>query len=136
RRLGVAGRRLRLLRLGLGLDAADALTLAQLGQLDAFALALLVLGLLGVGLEAVDAAPAGLERDLAPGAEALALDLRHHGRPRVAGRRMEHGEEAPGDEVEDAPLVGRELRNVVLDVGRDDRVVVFDARVRHDAPER
>ena len=49
---------------------------------------------------------------------------------------MEHGEEAPGDQIEDAPFVGRELRHVVLDVGRDDRVVVVDARVIDDAAER
>ena len=75
RRLGVARRRLRLLRLALGLDAADLLALLERGQL---ALALGVLVLLAasvVGLDAVDAAPARLERDLAAGAEALALDL-------------------------------------------------------------
>ena len=49
---------------------------------------------------------------------------------------MEDREEAPRDQVEDPPLVGREAVEVVLDVGRDDRVVVVDLRVVHDASER
>ena len=65
--------------------------------------------LIGIGLNAVDATPPGLERDLAAGAEALVLDHGDDGRPRVARRRMEHGQEAAGDEIEDATLVGREL---------------------------
>src|SRR5438874_2014188 len=92
--------------------------------------------LLGVRLDAVDATPPGLERDLAARAEALLLDERDHGRARVAGRRMESGEEAPGDEIEDATLVGAEVVEVVVDVRRDDRVVVVDLRVVDDARER
>src|SRR5439155_1080260 len=42
-----------------------------------------------VGLQSVDAAPAGLESDLAARAEALALDLGDDRRARVARRRME-----------------------------------------------
>src|SRR5215207_11216991 len=99
-RLGVARRRLRFLRLALGLDALDCLALLQLGQL-ALTLRVLVLLLRVVGLETVDAAPAGLERHLAPRAEALLLNLCDDRRARVARRRMEDGEEAPRDEVED-----------------------------------
>ena len=92
--------------------------------------------LVGIGLNAVDATPPGLERDLAAGAEALVLDHGDDGRPRVARRRMEHGQEAAGDEIEDTALVGRELADVVLDVGGDDRVVVTDLCVVHDPGER
>ena len=49
---------------------------------------------------------------------------------------MEDGEEAARDEVEDAALVGREVLDVVVDVRRDDRVVVVDLRVVDDARER
>ena len=104
RRLGVARRRLRLLRLAGRRDAADALALLDRRELSA--LAVLLLRLVGIRLEAVDAAPPGLERDLAAGAEPLLLDHRDDGRPRVTGRRVEDGEEAAGDEVEDAALVG------------------------------
>src|SRR5205814_2025010 len=84
RRLGVARRRLRLLRLARGGEAAHLLALRELGKLDALAFALLLLGLaLLVGLEAVDGAPAGLEGHLAPRAEALALDEGDDRRPRV-----------------------------------------------------
>ena len=58
------------------------------------------------------------------------------GRPRVPGRRVEHGQEAARDEVEDAALVGRERVDVVRDVGRDDRVVVVDLRVVDHSAER
>ena len=85
---------------------------------------------------AVDAAPARLEGDLAARPEALVFDEGDDRRPRIPRPRVEHGEEAPGDQIEDAPFVGRELRHVVLDVGRDDRVVVVDARVIDDAAER
>ena len=51
----------------------------------------------------------------------------------VARRRVEDGEEAARDEVEDPALVRRERAHVVLDVGRDDRVVVLDLRVVDDA---
>src|SRR5205823_11733033 len=73
---------------------------------------------------------------LAAGAEALVLDLGHDSCSCVARRWMEYGEEAARDEVEDPPLVGRELVEVVLDVGRNDRVVVVDAVVADDACER
>ena len=97
----------------------------------------LVLGLpLLIGLEPVDAAPPGLERDLAARSEALLLDERDHGCAGIAGRRMEHGEEALGDEVEHTPLVGRERLEVLFDVGRDDCVVVAHLRVVDDASER
>ena len=117
----------RLLRLGLGDDAADRLALLELRQLAALGLALLVLaGPVDVALEPVDAAPAGLERDLAARAEALALDSVTIVVRGEARRRVEDGEEAARDEVEDAPLVGREAVDVVVDVRRDDRVVVVD----------
>ena len=64
------------------------------------------------------------------------LDLGDDRRALVARRRVEDGEEAPRDQVEDAALVGREGGDVVLDVGRDDRVVVVDLRVVDDAAER
>ncbi len=64
------------------------------------------------------------------------LDVGDDGRARVARGRMEHGEEALRDEVEDAALVGREPLDVVGDVGRDDRVVVGDLRVVDHALER
>src|SRR5204863_2611941 len=140
RRLGVAGRRLRLLVLELGLDALDGLTLLELRQLGALVRGFLVLGRTGllveIGLEAVDAAPARLEGDLAAGAKALVLDERHHLGALVARRRMEDGEEATGNQVEDAPLVRGEAVDGMLDVGRDDRVVVVDPRVVDDALQR
>src|SRR5207253_8978219 len=88
------------------------------------------------GLQSVDAAPAGLESDLAARAEALALDLGDDRRARVARRRMEDREEAARNQVEDAALVGRQPLDVVADVGRDDRVVVVDLRVVDDPRER
>ena len=42
---------------------------------------------------------------------------------------MEHGEEAPRNEIEHTTLVGREGLDVMVDVGRNDRVVVGDLRV-------
>src|SRR6185437_10905056 len=103
---GVAGRRPRHLVLDLGCDAANRLALLQDRDLAAFGL---VLGLpLLIGLEPVDAAPPGLESDLAARSEALLLDERDHGCAGIAGRGVEDGEEALGDEVEDTPLVGRE----------------------------
>src|SRR5207248_8576084 len=134
RRLGVARRRLRLLRLALRRQAADRLSLLDSRELAA--LAFLLLRSLRVRLESVDGAPARLERHLAARAEALVLDERHDRRPRIAGWRVEDGEEAARDEVEDAALVRRELADVVLDVGGNDRVVVVDARVVDDPAER
>ena len=46
---------------------------------------------------------------------------------------MENGEEPARDEIEHPPFVGRETSDVVLDVGRDDCVVVADARIVDDA---
>src|SRR5207245_6543080 len=135
RRLAVARRGSRHLVLVCRFDAADRLALLERRNLAAFGFLVLRL-LLGVGLEAVDAAPAGLERDLAARAEALFLDERDHGRARVTRRRMEDGEEATRDGVEDAALVGREVVDVVVDVRRDDRVVVVDLCVVDDAGER
>ena len=66
-----------------------------------------------IGLESVDAAPPGLERDLAARAEALLLDERDHRRARIARPGVEHREEALGDEVEHTPLVGRERLEVL-----------------------
>ena len=68
--------------------------------------------------------------------EALALDLGDDRRALVARRRVEDGQEAARDEVEHAALVVRERVDVVLDLGRDDRVVVLDLRVVDHAPER
>ena len=53
-----------------------------------------------------------------------------------ARRRVEDGQEALGDEVVDAALVARQPRQVVLVVGRDDRVVVGDPGVVDDAVAR
>ena len=89
-----------------------------------------------VRLDAVDAAPTRLERDLAAGAEPLFLDDSDHRGARIPRRRVEDGEEAFRDQVEDAALVGRERFEIFLDVGRDDRVVVVDLRVVDHAPER
>ena len=135
RRLGVARRRLRHLGLALGGQAADGLALLELRQLAAVRSPRPPL-LLGLGLEPVDAAPARLERDLAARAEALALDLGDDGRARVARRRMEDGEEAAGDEVEDAALVRRGASTSCgMSVGMIG-VVVADLRVVDDALQR
>src|SRR6185312_3764498 len=115
------GRGLRLLGLDLGAHALDALALFERRELGALVLGILFLLAslpVLVRLEPVDAAPAGLERDLAPASEPLLLDQGDDRRPRVAGRRVEDGEEAPRDEVEDASLVRREAVELVLDVGR------------------
>src|SRR5207248_9240987 len=107
RRLGVARRGLRLLRLARRRRPADRLSLLDSRELAAPAFRRL--RSLRVRLESVDGAPARLERHLAARAEARVLDERHDHRPRIAGRRVEDGEEAARDEVEDATLVRREL---------------------------
>ena len=137
RGLGVARRRLRLLRLRLGLDAADGVALLDLRQLDALALALLVL---------LRGAPArrARRRPRQPASSVTLprvrkrslLDLGDDRRALVARRRVEDGEEAARDQVEDAALVRRERVDVVVDLGRDDRVMVLDLGVVDDAPER
>src|SRR5919109_931012 len=98
----------------------------------AFGVLVLPLRLRLVGLDPVDAAPAGFQRDLAAGAEALVLHLGDHSRARVPRRGMKDGEEAPGDQVENPTLVRREVAEIVRDVGRDDRVVVVDLGVIDD----
>jgi len=49
---------------------------------------------------------------------------------------MEDGEEALRDEVEHAPLVRRQRVHVLLDVRRDDRVMIVDLRVVDDPLQR
>jgi hypothetical protein len=49
---------------------------------------------------------------------------------------MEDGEEAAGDEIEHPALVRREGAHVVLDVRRDERVVVVDLRIVHNPSKR
>src|SRR3712207_8597962 len=57
-------------------------------------------------------------------------------RPLVHGLGVESGEEALGDEVVDPKLVLVQLREVVLGLRRDDRVVVLDPLVVHHADRK
>ena len=103
-RLGVPSRRARLLGLALGGDDLYLLPFLELWELGA--LRVLLLGFpVRVRLDAVDAAPSGLERHLAARAEALILDEGDDLGSRVAGRRVEDGEEPARDQVEDPALV-------------------------------
>ena len=89
-----------------------------------------------IGLDAVDAPPTGLESDLAARAEPLLLDDRDHRRACVAGRRMEDGEEPSRHEVEHTTLVRRHCLDVMVDVCRDDCMVIVDLGVVDDALQR
>src|SRR5207247_739073 len=102
-RLGVAWRRLRLLVLELGVDALDCLALLELRQLSALFVVLIASAGLLVDLrfEPVNAAPAGLECDLAARAKPLFLDQRYHFSPLVPRRGMENGEKPARDQIED-----------------------------------
>ena len=90
----------------------------------------------GPRLVAVDRLPAGLDEDAAARPEDVVGDRRLDARSLVDGLGVEDGEEAPGDEVVDLPLVVRKLLEVVLGLGRDDRVVVGDLLVVDHAAER
>ena len=136
RRVGVAPRRLGLLLVGGDLARVDLLALLELGQLLVAALVLLGGGLLVLGHLAVDAAPARDEQHLAARAEHVGLDRGLHARVLELGLRVEDREEAPGDHVVDLAVVLAHLRERMLGLGRDDRVVVADLGVVDDAAER
>ena len=134
RGVGVAPRRLRDLLLRADLAHVGLLALHQLRELLVGRLVVVAAALLQA--LAVDAAPARLQQHAAARAEDVLGD--HRLQPRVLEHRvgMEHGEEAPGDHVVDPAVVVAELVELVLGVGRDDRVVVGDLRVVDHAPQR
>ena len=131
RRVGVAARRLGDLLLRGDLARVDGLAALELREL--LRAALVVVGgrlrTRGERLLAVDAAPAGHEQDAAGRAEDVRLDGRLQARVLEHGLGMEDGEEAAGDHVVDPPVVVGHLVELVVRVGRDDRVVVGDLRV-------
>ena len=136
RALGVAPRRSRLLLLRAHVARVDRLASLESRQLLLATLVLVALSRLGVGLLAVDAAPARHEHHLAARAEDVTGDLGLDARVLEHGLGVEDGEEAARDDVVDAAVVVAHLVDRVRRVRRDDRVVVGDLLVVDDAAER
>ena len=132
----VAARRLGLLLRRRDLERPHGLALIELGQ--RLVGRVVVVGAGGALLEplAVDAAPARHDEHPAAGAEDV---LRDGGlQPGVLehGVGVEDGEEAPRDHVVDPAVVVGHLVELVLGLGRDDRVVVGDLGVVDHAAQR
>ena len=134
RRLRVARRRLRLLRLACASAQRTVMPSSSCGSSPPSASPSSSCLRRVVGLDAVDAAPAGLERDLAARAEALAPRPRSRSscaRSARAGGRRRGSAWRRGRRC--AARRPTRTSDVVLDVGRDDRVVVVDVGVVDDA---
>ena len=133
----VALRRLGLLALELDLTDVGGLALHELRQPLVAALVVVGGGVLQVGGLAVRATPTGNQQQLAAGAEHVTGDGRLDARVLEHRLGMEHGQEAPRDQVVDLAVILVELVDrVALGVGRDDRVVVGHLGVVDDPSQR
>src|SRR3954452_13451683 len=136
RRVAVAPRRLGLLGQHVDLARVDALALLQPRKLLVAPLVLLVAARGLVEALAVDAAPARHHEHPAARAEGVLGHRRLDARVLEDRLGVEDREEPPRHHVVHATVVVAHLLDLVVGVGRDDRVVVAHLGVVDHAPER